>query len=126
MAREFYVRRYLDFFPAEGLRGMKVIVYQHSAVGRDLLVDVLRGLGATVIPLGLSDEFVPIDTEDISDERLSDLQWMANGAKVDGVPVDALLSTDGDSDRPLVCGARSDGTLVFFPGIWWAPSWPNI
>lgn len=116
VAREFYVRRYLDFFPAEGLRGMKVVVYQHSAVGRDLLVDVLRGLGATVIPLGRSDEFVPIDTEDISDERLSDLQWMANGAKVDGVPVDALLSTDGDSDRPLLCGARSDGTLVFFPG----------
>lgn len=120
-ARDAYRRRSLDFFPSDGLRGMRIVVYQHSAVGRDLLVDVLRELGAEVIPMGHSDEFVPIDTEDISDERLDDLQRMVNEARAGGAPIDALVSTDGDSDRPLICGTRPDGTLTFFPGDWVGP-----
>jgi phosphomannomutase len=115
-AREAYLRRYRDFFPAEGLCGMRILFYQHSAVGRDIIVDILRGAGATVIPAGRSEEFVPIDTEDISDDRLRDLQRLADGARGDGAPVDALVSTDGDSDRPLVCGVKPDGALVFLPG----------
>lgn len=115
-AREAYLRRYLDFFPAQGLRGVRVVVYQHSAVGRDLVVDVLKGLGAEVRPMGRSEEFVPIDTEDISEDRLAGLQRMADDARGTGHPVDALVSTDGDSDRPLVCGVKLDGTLVFLPG----------
>lgn len=115
-AREAYLRRYLDFFPPQGLRGTRVVVYQHSAVGRDLVVEVLRGLGAEVIAMGRSEEFVPIDTEDISDERLAGLQRMADEARGSGRPVDALVSTDGDSDRPLVCGVKPDGGLAFLPG----------
>lgn len=115
-AREAYLRRYRDFFPAQGLLGVRVLFYQHSAVGRDIITDILRGAGAAVLPVGRSEEFVPIDTEDISDDRLRDLQCMADNARGKGAPVDALVSTDGDSDRPLVCGVRSDGTLVFLPG----------
>ena len=115
-AREAYVRRYVDFFSSEVWRGMRIVVYQHSAVGRDLLVEILRVLGADAIPLGRSEDFVPIDTEDISDERLDDLQRMANDARAGGAPIDALVSTDGDSDRPLMCGPRPDGSLSFFPG----------
>lgn len=115
-ARESYLRRYLDFFPTGGLRGMRIVVYQHSAVGRDVLVDVLRGVGADVIALGRSDAFVPIDTEDISDDRLADLQRMADHARGNGKPIDALVSTDGDSDRPLICGFQENGQIVFFPG----------
>lgn len=115
-ARDAYLRRSLDFFPAGGLRGMRIVVYQHSAVGRDLLVEVLRRFGAQVLPLGRSEEFVPIDTEDISEERLGDLQGLANDAVSSGGPIDALVSTDGDSDRPLVCGMDSHGALTFFPG----------
>ncbi|MBK8870498.1 MAG: mannose-6-phosphate isomerase, class I [Elusimicrobia bacterium] len=115
-ARDAYVRRYLNFFSSKGLSGCKVAVYQHSAVGRDLVVDILRGLGAQVTALGRSEEFVPIDTEDISDERLRDLQKMADQARQEMGALDALVSTDGDSDRPLVCGVRPDGGLVFLPG----------
>ncbi len=44
-AREAYLERYLEFFPAGGLRGKRIVFFQHSAVGRDLLVDLLRELG---------------------------------------------------------------------------------
>ena len=112
-AREPFVRRYLDFFPENGLSGTRVLVFQHSAVGRDLLVEILEGLGAEVIPVGRSETFVPIDTEDISDERLSDLQRMADEA---GGSIDAIVSTDGDSDRPLVSAIDSEGRAQFFGG----------
>lgn len=115
-AREAYVRRYLNFFPAQSLHGIRAVVYQHSAVGRDLLVEILRGLGAEVIPLERCDEFLPIDTEDISDEMLGGLQQLVDQARGSRGPVDVLVSTDGDSDRPLVCGVKPDGTLVFLPG----------
>ena len=112
-ASEAYVRRYLDFFPSSGLSGKRVLVFQHSAVGRDLLVEILEGLGAEVVPVGRSETFVPIDTEDISDKRLSELQRMANDA---GGSIDAIVSTDGDSDRPLVSAIDSEGRVRFFGG----------
>jgi phosphomannomutase len=42
---EMYVARYLDFFPKDCLKGKKIGVYQHSAVGRELMVEILHGLG---------------------------------------------------------------------------------
>ncbi|MBK8870061.1 MAG: mannose-6-phosphate isomerase, class I [Elusimicrobia bacterium] len=115
-ARSAYLQRHIDFFPANGLGGMRILVYQHSAVGRDLLVEILRSLGADVVAVGRSDTFVPIDTEDISAERLEDLQRMAADAVRTTGPIDALVSTDGDSDRPLVCGVQENGQIVFFSG----------
>lgn len=115
-AREAYIRRYIDFFPAGGLRDMKIVVYQHSAVARDLLVEILREFGARVYPVGQSDAFVPMDTEDVSEDRLSDLQRMADETATQSGPIDALVSTDGDSDRPLICGTDLQGALTFFPG----------
>ena len=69
--REQYCKRYTEFFAGQSLQGLRLLVYQHSAVGRDLLADLLRSLGATVIPSGRSDTFVPIDTENIDAERLA-------------------------------------------------------
>ena len=94
---ENYVMRYLNFFAPDALHGMRVGVYQHSAVGRDVLVKILSHLGATVTPLGRSEKFIPVDTEAIrpEDVRLA-ADWAAAGA------FDALVSADGDSDRPLV------------------------
>ena len=115
-ARELYVRRYLDFFPEGRLGGRLVIVFQHSAVGRDLLVEILTRLGARVIPMGRSQEFIPIDTEDITDERLGELQRMADEAAEKEGRADAVVSTDGDSDRPLVAGFTSSGKVRFFGG----------
>lgn len=96
-----YVRRYVDFFGADALAGLKVGVYQHSAVGRDVLVDVLELLGAQTLPLGRSEVFVPVDTEAI---RPEDVQLAADWAKEQHF--DAIVSLDGDSDRPLLADER--------------------
>lgn len=94
-------RRYLDraraFFPAGFLTGRRIGVYQHSAVGRDLLVALFEGFGATVVPLGRAEGFVPIDTEAV---RPEDAEQAAAWAAEHGL--DALVSTDGDGDRPLM------------------------
>jgi phosphomannomutase len=95
-----YVDRYLKAFPVGFLKGCRIGVYQHSAVGRDVLVEVLSGLGASVKALGRSDRFIPVDTEAIRDEDVVLAKdWARDGEW------DALVSTDGDSDRPLI----SDG-----------------
>ncbi|MFC1671820.1 phosphomannomutase [Planctomycetota bacterium] len=94
-ARASYVERYRAFFPAGCLDGLTVVVYQHSSVLRDILPEIIGGLGAEVVPVGWSDAFVAVDTEAVEDpERLA--AWVQeHGA-------DALASADGDGDRPLV------------------------
>jgi hypothetical protein len=37
-AGERYIARYLNFLPSDSLKGLRVGVYQHSAVGRDVLI----------------------------------------------------------------------------------------
>ena len=96
-AVEMYMARHLDFFPEGCLKGKKIGVYQHSAVGRELMVEILSGLGADVTPLGFSDVFMPVDTEAI---RPEDVKAALGWAKEYGF--DAIVSTDGDSDRPLI------------------------
>lgn len=97
-----YVRRYLTNFIRGGLSGLCVLVYQHSAVGRDILPQILRELGAEVVTAGRSETFVSIDTENITDEQLDRLEEFAVAAEASGRPLHAIVSTDGDSDRPLV------------------------
>jgi phosphomannomutase len=101
-AEEVYVRRYLTSFTRSGLSGVRVLVYQHSAVGRDILPQILRGLGAEVVTAGRSEMFVSIDTENITDEQLDRLEEFAVAAEASDRPLHAIVSTDGDSDRPLV------------------------
>lgn len=92
-----YIRRYVDFFGSDALTGLKIGVYQHSAVGRDVIVDVLELLGAKTVALGRSEVFVPVDTEAI---RPEDVQLAADWAREQHF--DAIVSMDGDSDRPLL------------------------
>jgi phosphomannomutase len=96
-AGENYVMRYLNFFAHDVLQGVRVGVYQHSAVGRDVLVKILSHLGAQVTSLGRSEKFIPVDTEAI---RPEDVQLAADWAK--SGEFEAIVSADGDSDRPLV------------------------
>lgn len=110
--RAAYLQRYLDFFNGETLQGLKVLAYQHSAVGRDLLVEIFEKLGATVTPAGRSDTFVPIDTEAIDQAQLDTIQKLCDGT---GGKFDAIVSTDGDSDRPLLLAPEGD-KLHFFGG----------
>lgn len=92
-----YSARYLDFFGGEALKGLRVGVYQHSSVARDLIVDVLRALGAEAVALGRAQSFIPVDTEALRPEDVELLHRFAGEQ-----PLDAIVSTDGDADRPLI------------------------
>ena len=115
-----YMARFVDFFAAGCLRGLRVLVYQHSAVGRDLLVAILSALGAEVDAVGRSDSFVPLDTEAIDTASLERIRLLAADASAGGQRYDVLVSTDGDSDRPLLIGLEYDTsgrcTARFFGG----------
>ncbi len=101
-AREAYLRRYLDAFGGDRpLAGRRIVFFEHSAVGRDLFPELLASLGAEVVRLGRTDAFVAIDTEDLGQEALERF-----GAIVSEHRPFALVSTDGDSDRPLLIDER--------------------
>jgi phosphomannomutase len=111
-AYEAYVARYLGFFPRESLAGLRVGVYEHSSVARRAYVDVLQGLGAQVKRLGFSERFVPVDTEAIRPEDVGLARdWAADGS------LDALVSADGDGDRPLVADERGEWLRGDIAGI---------
>jgi phosphomannomutase len=96
-ARAAYVGRYVDFFGAVSLAGLRLAVYEHSSVAREVLREIFEALGATVISLGRTDTFVPIDTEAVRAEDAAQAKrWAIEHA------FDAILSTDGDADRPLI------------------------
>jgi len=102
-AAETYKTRYLDWFTGQPLKGLRIGLYQHSAAGRDLNHDVLEALGADVVVLGRSDSFVPVDTEAVSDEdRAKGRDWSATHG------LDAILTTDGDGDRPLLADEQGN------------------
>ena len=113
--RAAYLERYAAFFAGDSLAGMRLLVYQHSAVGRDLLVEVLERLGAEVIAAGRSETFVPIDTENIDQAQLAAIQALADRVAAGHGRIDAVVSTDGDSDRPLILGVDA-GQVRFFGG----------
>ena len=96
-ATAMYAERYTQFMPDNCLQGMNVGIYEHSGVGRDLLAQIMEQLGATVTRLARSDSFIPVDTEAIREEdiRLA-RQWAGEYS------FDAIVSTDGDADRPLI------------------------
>ena len=112
-ARAAYIQRFTNFFSGSTLKGKRILVYQHSAVGRDLLVEILERLGAEVVKCGRSDTFVPIDTENIDAPQLAVIQGLADASSG---PLDAVVSTDGDSDRPLVLGVDPLTAQVHFFG----------
>jgi phosphomannomutase len=115
--RESYIGRYADFYEGRSLRGLRVLAYQHSAVGRDLLVEILERMGAEAIPAGRSEIFVPIDTENIDAEQLVKIQALSEDCWRKSGSFDAVVSTDGDSDRPLILGVEpADPCKVRFFG----------
>ncbi|WP_167648086.1 phosphomannomutase [Mameliella alba] len=96
-ARAAYVARYTQAFGREALAGLRVGVYQHSSVARDIMVEVVEALGATALPIARSDTFIPVDTEALDPEtRKLFAGWFADHR------LDVLISTDGDADRPML------------------------
>ena len=100
-----YVDRAMDAFGPGGLSGWRVGVYEHSSASREVLCRVLEQCGAQVVGLGRTDSFVALDTEALSaQDRALAQQWVGEHG------LQALLSTDGDGDRPMLADAT---------GTWW-------
>lgn len=95
-----WVARYVAAFGPGALTGLRLGVWCHSAVSRELLLDTVRALGGEAVELGRSDIFIPVDTEAVPVAARAALAgWAAEHR------LDALLSTDGDGDRPLLTDA---------------------
>ncbi|HIF9366955.1 TPA: phosphomannomutase [Photobacterium damselae] len=98
-----YLERYTSLFDNQMLTGKRIGIYEHSSAGRDLYAPMFEALGAEVIALERSDEFVPIDTEAVS---YADKQKAKYWSKE--YNLDFIFSTDGDGDRPLVADENGD------------------
>tara|TARA_R110002096_G_scaffold80453_18_gene188621 strand:- start:1892 stop:3292 length:1401 start_codon:yes stop_codon:yes gene_type:complete len=95
-----YVSRYVRAFGPTALAGLKIGIYQHSSVARDILGQAVSALGGTPVALGRSDVFIPVDTEAVDPQTRQRLAtWCAEHG------LDALISTDGDGDRPMMADA---------------------
>lgn len=109
-ALEAYIERYTSFFGEDAFAGLRSALYEHSSVARDMLRSVLERLGVEVLSLGRTDTFVPIDTEAVRAEDITQACAWAQAHHFD-----AILSTDGDADRPLIgdeSGAWLRGDVV--------------
>ncbi|WKT93369.1 phosphomannomutase [Brucella anthropi] len=107
---EEYVNRSVNSFGSDALSGLKIGIDLHSAVGRDLLVRVFEALGAEVLPFRRMEEFVAVDTEALDSADLS-----RASAFIAEHGLDAVVSTDGDGDRPLVIddqGRQVNGDIL--------------
>lgn len=102
-----FVARYVGAFGSDALAGRRIGVYAHSAVGSADLAQTLRALGAEVIVLAPSETFVPVDTEAVDRATRETFRGWARTHSLD-----AIVSTDGDSDRPML----TDETGRVVPG----------
>ncbi|WP_226554542.1 phosphomannomutase [Celeribacter naphthalenivorans] len=106
-AETHYIARYIDAFGPDALKGLKIGVYRHSSVARDTMEAIFTGLGADIVPLAHSDTFIPVDTEAVDPETREKLRaWCQDNH------LDAIASTDGDADRPML----TDETGKVIPG----------
>ncbi|TDH37967.1 phosphomannomutase [Pseudohoeflea suaedae] len=100
-ARAGFVARYRGFLAEGCLAGRRIGIYEHSSVIRSVLADILAPTGAEIVPVGHSETFIPVDTEAVSDQTRARIRvW------VERYGLDALVSADGDGDRPLVADEK--------------------
>lgn len=100
-----YRERYRTMLPLGALDGWRIGVWEHSSVARDALIDVLDRYGAEIVALNRSEIFIPVDTEAVSGDTQTELAGWVHAHQLD-----ALVSTDGDGDRPLL--VDESGVLV--------------
>ncbi len=102
-AAENYCARYTSLFATDMLAGKRIGIYEHSSAGRELYAPLFESLGAEIIRIARSDQFVPIDTEAVSEEDKAKARlWSAQ------YQLDAIFSTDGDGDCPLVADENGE------------------
>ncbi|TDX21586.1 phosphomannomutase [Rhodovulum visakhapatnamense] len=95
-----YAARYVRAFGPEALKGLGIGVYQHSSAAREVMAEVVRGLGGDPVPLAWSESFIPVDTEAVD---AATREMLAGWCATHGL--DAVISTDGDADRPMLTDA---------------------
>ena len=104
-AGDRYFERFAGLLPEGVLEGWRIGVFEHSTVARDMLTRVFQHFGAETVSLGRTEDFVAVDTEAFGDAVFAPLRgWMAEHG------LDAIVSADGDGDRPLLMDA--DGEFV--------------
>ena len=92
-----FIKRYETAYGANALADLRIGIYEHSSVARDLLVDLIARLGAKPVSIARSDRFIPVDTEALDPETQALFAgWIKQHQ------LDALISTDGDADRPML------------------------
>lgn len=103
-ARHLYIQRYIRFFSPyrSYFQGKLIIVYQHSTVTRDLWKPILTELGFMVREVGRSALFVPVDTE--TAEASITINKMIQEMQINHFF--AIVSSDGDGDRPFLCDEK--------------------
>src|SRR5690606_18670832 len=92
-----YVARCRRLAGEGALGGRRIGIWQHSSVFRDGLADLMVALGAEIVPLGRAATFVALDTEAVAETDRARIRAWTREERLD-----ALVSTDGDGDRPLV------------------------
>lgn len=98
-----YLARYARSFGSAALADLRLGLFEHSAAGRDLMAEIFAGLGAELVRFARSEDFVAVDTEAL------DAHTMANcAAAIERHGLDAVVSSDGDGDRPLLFSRHGD------------------
>ncbi len=104
-AAQGYISRYRTYFGKRALHGLRVGFWGHSSAALDILPATLDGLGAETVTLGVTPDFVAVDTEALdAGIRAEFSEWSRTHM------LDAIVSTDGDADRPLFADGR--GTVI--------------
>ncbi|MDT8953432.1 phosphomannomutase [Aeromonas caviae] len=102
-AAQEYTRRYTSLFNPDLLSGKRIGIYEHSSAGRDIYAGLFESLGAEVISLERTNDFVPIDTEAVAEvDKAKARAWSKEHN------LDFIFSTDGDGDRPLVADENGE------------------
>lgn len=96
---DFAKRKYIErnFLGEKALLGWRIGIYEHSSSGRDIYSELFESMGAEVVRIERSEHFVPIDTEAVPEQlKTKSKQWASD------YKLDAVFSTDGDGDRPML------------------------
>jgi len=108
--RQDYINRYINVFPKNALSGLKLGIDMHSAVGRNILLEIFEILGAKCFPYNHSETFIALDTEALDKADIINAK-----TQIKTHNLDAVISTDGDGDRPLLLdenGNQINGDVV--------------
>lgn len=95
---DIFLKRYSTLFEDNLFEDKTIVVYQHSSLAADMLVKLFKSLGAKVIPVGRSSKFIPIDTENVTPANQQYFKSLAKKYQQNF----AIVSADGDADRPFV------------------------